>query len=155
MFQENIFTSPDANRNNSYYVWNSIELYAGILAVALPTLRPLFRRFLETNHDLQTRAAGSSAARMGTRHRYFVQPEGAEMKGLQAQSEQNGQEYAVKITSVIARESINDYESTMKSRGDTHNSSEGILPSQNDVPHTTYHSAGIVKTMDVTVTSEQ
>lgn len=46
-----------ANSHDNFYIWAAIELYVGIVACSLPTLKPLLTKFLD--------AARSSAGRSG------------------------------------------------------------------------------------------
>ncbi|KAK8023755.1 hypothetical protein PG993_011821 [Apiospora rasikravindrae] len=43
-----IFENADFTWSNAFFLWNTAELHAGILAASLPTLRPLFKSLLET-----------------------------------------------------------------------------------------------------------
>ncbi|PMD25802.1 hypothetical protein NA56DRAFT_529236, partial [Hyaloscypha hepaticicola] len=52
VIQVHVLSNPDMTFNDSYFVWNSIELYIGILAASLPALRPLFRSILENTRSL-------------------------------------------------------------------------------------------------------
>ena len=47
-YQVNVLRDPDGTRYNLFNVWNAIELYAGIIAACLPTLRPLFKQLLDS-----------------------------------------------------------------------------------------------------------
>lgn len=38
----------DLNSKDNYFVWASLELYVGIIASSLPTLKPILSSFLET-----------------------------------------------------------------------------------------------------------
>ncbi|KAK8074120.1 hypothetical protein PG994_005019 [Apiospora phragmitis] len=43
-----IFENTDFTWSTAFFLWNTAELHAGILAASLPTLRPLFKSLLET-----------------------------------------------------------------------------------------------------------
>ncbi|KAK8068338.1 hypothetical protein PG996_007450 [Apiospora saccharicola] len=43
-----IFENVDFTWSTAFFLWNTAELHAGILAASLPTLRPLFKSLLET-----------------------------------------------------------------------------------------------------------
>ncbi|KAK7917472.1 hypothetical protein PG985_011080 [Apiospora marii] len=43
-----IFENADFTWSTAFFLWNTAELHAGILAASLPTLRPLFKSLLET-----------------------------------------------------------------------------------------------------------
>ncbi|KAK7973869.1 hypothetical protein PG989_015717 [Apiospora arundinis] len=43
-----IFEDPDFTWTTAFFLWNTAELHAGIVAASLPTLRPLFKSLLET-----------------------------------------------------------------------------------------------------------
>jgi hypothetical protein len=51
ILQTKVLADPDSFRNDSYFIWNSIEFDIGILAASLPTLRPLFARIIENTRD--------------------------------------------------------------------------------------------------------
>jgi len=46
--QTHVLSNHDSYRNDTYSIWNIVELCVGILAASLPALRPLFRSILET-----------------------------------------------------------------------------------------------------------
>jgi hypothetical protein len=151
VIQASVLSNTDSLRNDSYFVWNSIELYIGILAASLPSLRPLFRRFLETTRDVRTRVTGSSGRMGATRHKYYIHEDGIGMNSMHtAMGGQRGK-YDVKITTVNGRLSEEDYESTTKSRGDN-DSAEDILPMQGRMRNQgPVHGVGITRTVDVVV----
>ncbi|KAE8443717.1 hypothetical protein EG329_001397 [Mollisiaceae sp. DMI_Dod_QoI] len=84
VIQTRVLSNPDSTRNDSYFIWNSIELYIGILAASLPSLRPLFRSILETTRSLRTRGISSSANMGGARHKYYIHDDGIGMNSLQS-----------------------------------------------------------------------
>ena len=69
---------PDAYFNDSYFIWNSIELNVGITASSLPALRPLFASLIDSTKAFIT-SGGRSGNRSagGTNHRdtarYYAQ----------------------------------------------------------------------------------
>ncbi|KUJ14205.1 uncharacterized protein LY89DRAFT_131990 [Mollisia scopiformis] len=141
VIQSNVLSNPDSTRNDSYFIWNSIELYVGILAASLPSLRPLFRSILETTRSLRTRGITSSANMGGTRHKYYIHEDGIGMNSLQSQNKLAGggeakAPYDVRITGVESGSNKSE-EEIVKGDGE---SSEDVWPLQ-----------GIKKTVDVTV----
>ena len=46
--QSQFFKTTDYTYDDSYFVWNSVEFHAAMLAASLPTLRPLFTWFFDT-----------------------------------------------------------------------------------------------------------
>ncbi|KAK5114349.1 hypothetical protein LTR62_002601 [Meristemomyces frigidus] len=57
--QTKFLSQPDSLWHDSFNVWNMIELCLGILAASLPSLKPLFARFIETTRTILG-ASGSS-----------------------------------------------------------------------------------------------
>jgi hypothetical protein len=139
VIQAKVFSTPDMYRNDSYFIWNSIELYVGILAASLPSLRPLFKRFLETTKNMRTRRTGmsSSGNGVGARHKYYMQEEGIGMDSLPRQGQRSGK-YDVKVTTSARSHPSTTDDYGMKADSD----SDDILPLQG---------RGITKTMDVTI----
>ncbi|GAB7359887.1 hypothetical protein MBLNU230_g7415t1 [Neophaeotheca triangularis] len=70
--QATFFDHPDPFWGYEFFVWNSLELYLGIIAASLPALKPLFSAVLQS-----TKTAFSSRGRSNTR------------SGLQTPSAQN------------------------------------------------------------------
>jgi hypothetical protein len=146
VLQVHVLANPDSTRSDSYFVWNSIELYIGILAASLPSLRPLFRSILENTRSLITRRTGmDSSGQVGTaRHKYYVQEEGFGMHSLPT-GDKSGN-YDVRITTKSQMGSgAQSEEDFAASKGDDDGDSlENILPLQG--------SRGITKTVNVSVT---
>ena len=146
VIQVHVLANPDSTRSDSYFVWNSIELYIGILAASLPSLRPLFRSILENTRSLVTRRTGmNSSGQMGTaRHKYYVQEEGIGMHSLPT-GDKSGN-YDVRVTTKSQMGSgAQSEEDFGASKGDGDGDSlENILPLQG--------SRGITKTVNVSVT---
>lgn len=61
--QHQFFDEPDPLWHNDFNVWNMIELCVGILAASLPTLRPLFKKILETTKTYITSSRDHSGNR--------------------------------------------------------------------------------------------
>lgn len=134
VYQSTILSDLDSTRNYTYFVWNSIELYIGILAASLPSLRPLFKRFLETTRNMRTRRTGvSSSGNMGARHKYYMQEDAIAMNSL-PNGGQRSSKYDVQVTT-SARSVPSDDD--LKAGRD---SPENLLPMQ-----------GITKTTQVTI----
>ncbi|KAH8779133.1 phosphatidylserine decarboxylase [Hyaloscypha sp. PMI_1271] len=146
VIQAHVLANPDSTRSDSYFVWNSIELYIGILAASLPSLRPLFRSILENTRSLVTRRTGmnSSGQRGTARHKYYVQDEGIGMHSLPT-GDKSGN-YDVRITTKSQMGSgAQSEEDFAASKGDDDGDSlENILPLQGG--------RGITKTVNVSVT---
>ena len=76
--QTRVLETPDAFYNDSYFIWNSIELNVGIVASSLPALRPLFATLIDSTKAFIT-SGGRSGNRstVGTKHRdtarYYAQ----------------------------------------------------------------------------------
>ncbi|PBP28427.1 hypothetical protein BUE80_DR000494 [Diplocarpon rosae] len=85
--QATVFQDADSYRNDSYFVWNSLELYMGIVAASLPTLRALFNSVL----DFRTFLKGSSNGQ----RKYYMHEEGIGMTPLS-----KGHPHHVKITTM-------------------------------------------------------
>ncbi|RDW85707.1 hypothetical protein BP5796_04032 [Coleophoma crateriformis] len=64
------FSDADYSYNDSYMVWNDIELNAGILAACLPTLRPLFSCIFETTATMISQLSGSHGHSASQNHFY-------------------------------------------------------------------------------------
>ena len=144
VIQAHVLENPDSTRNDSYFVWNSIELYVGILAASLPSLRPLFRSILENTRSLVTRRAGmGSSGQIGTaRHKYYIQEEGIGMHSLPAGNKSG--RYDVRVTTRSQMGSGAQSEEDFASKGDDDGDSlENILPLQG--------SRGITKTVNVSI----
>ena len=124
-------------------MWNSIELYVGILAASLPALRPLFRSILENTRSLVTRRTGmNSSGQLGTvRHKYYAQEEGIGMHSMPSKS--GGYGVSVTTRSQMGRGAESEEEFASKGDGDA-DSLENILPLQGN--------RGITKTVNVSVT---
>jgi len=94
------FTNLDPFFNNSFEIWNDVELNTGIMAACLPALRPLFTSFLETANNIKTNGLrhtvlGSSKAR----HRYQLQEEDMKMSPLPTRSTIRGKQgYGVMVS---------------------------------------------------------
>jgi hypothetical protein len=145
VIQAHVLSDPDMTFQDSYFVWNSIELYVGILAASLPALRPLFRSILENTRSLVTRRVGmgSSTGQMGTaRHKYYVQEEGYGMHSLPTGNKSGKYDVRITTNSKLGSGAHSD-EDFMKGDGDG-DSLENILPLQG--------SGGITKTVNVSVT---
>jgi hypothetical protein len=144
--QAHVLSNPDSTRNDNYFVWNSIELYVGILAASLPSLRPLFRSILENTRSLVTRQTGmgSSGGQLGTgRHKYYVQEEGIGMHSMPTGNKSG--KYDVRVTTRSQLGSGAQSEEDFAGKGDGDGDSlENILPLQG--------SRGITKTVNVSIT---
>jgi len=143
VIQARVLSNPDSTRNDFYFIWNSIELYLGILAASLPSLRPLFRSILENTRSLVTRRPGvdSSGQNLGTRHKYYIQNDAIGMNSL-PNGNKSGK-YDVQVTTRShGGTTRTGSEEDVASKGDG-DSLENILPLQG---------RGITKTVDVTVT---
>jgi hypothetical protein len=149
VLQTKVFENPDSTRDDSYFVWNSIELYIGILAASLPSLRPLFRSFLETTRNLRTRVTGGSSGPVGTgRHRYYMHEDGIGMDSLP--DGQKARKYNVQVTTASRPSQLGSGKSgsdiySKNGHTDDSGSEEVILPMQGN------HSVGITRTVNVTV----
>ncbi|KAE9370760.1 hypothetical protein N431DRAFT_40454 [Stipitochalara longipes BDJ] len=143
VIQAHVLSNPDSTRDDSYFVWNSIELYVGILAASLPALRPLFRSILENTRSLVTRRTGmNSSGQMGTvRHKYYAQEEGIGMHSMPSKS--GGYGVSVTTRSQMGRGAESEEDFATKGDGDA-DSLENILPLQGN--------RGITKTVNVSVT---
>ncbi|KAK3677340.1 hypothetical protein LTR78_002878 [Recurvomyces mirabilis] len=69
--QTKFINQPDSMWHDSFNVWNMIELCLGILAASLPSLKPLFARFIETT---RTALGISSASRSRSKQQQQQQP---------------------------------------------------------------------------------
>ncbi|KAF4617958.1 hypothetical protein G7Y89_g15024 [Cudoniella acicularis] len=139
VLQSKVYSTSDTTRNDTYFIWNSLELYIGILAASLPSLRPLFKNILDTTRNMRTRRTGvsTSGTGMGARHKYYMQEDAIAMNSLPVGA-QRSSKYDVQITtsarSVPSDEDLGD-------RKGGRDSPENLLPMQ-----------GITKTVNVTVT---
>jgi len=136
VLQSKVLSTPDPFRNDSYYIWNDIELNVGILAASLPTLRPLFSSLIDSTKAFITSGGRtgmkSGAGTRGTKHRdtakYYAQQNSIGLNSLPSGADQfrgnefRGDKYRGKdfskgqnIVTVTAGRSDNDSE-------------EGILP---------------------------
>ncbi|CAG8975941.1 hypothetical protein HYALB_00007072 [Hymenoscyphus albidus] len=52
VIQMTAFEDPDRTRDATFSTWYSVELFVGIIAASLPSLRPLFKSILETSTNL-------------------------------------------------------------------------------------------------------
>ncbi|CAG8957344.1 hypothetical protein HYFRA_00010770 [Hymenoscyphus fraxineus] len=52
IIQMTAFEDPDRTRDATFSTWYSVELFVGIIAASLPSLRPLFKSILETSTNL-------------------------------------------------------------------------------------------------------
>jgi hypothetical protein len=177
VYQTKVLTDPDSVRNDSYFVWNSIELYIGILAASLPALRPLFKRVLDTSRGLMSKTRGTtyregyaSNGVSRTRHKYYVQEDVVGLDGLNmahlkpqdGSSSDNGKS-DVKVTTrnYNARKSIGGRDFLgMKSMGFRESEGDilgmknmafresGSIGSEHEIPLPTY---GITRTIDITI----
>lgn len=59
---------PDPLRHNYYSLWNAVEIYTGIIAACLPSLRPIFNTVLKLS--------SASRSKSGARSRYAQFPSG-------------------------------------------------------------------------------
>ncbi|CAL3967960.1 unnamed protein product [Diplocarpon coronariae] len=125
--QANVFNDRDSYRNDSYFVWNSLELYIGILAASLPTLRALFKSVL----DFRSCIKGSSDQRQ---RKYYMHEEGVGMTPLSKENPHN-----VKITTKGQPPTLNQAARSLPKRtsrqslyGAPRAQSEEELPSQGD-----------------------
>ncbi|KAF8851193.1 hypothetical protein BDZ45DRAFT_156348 [Acephala macrosclerotiorum] len=150
VIQSKVLSNPDSTRNDSYFIWNSIELYIGILAASLPSLRPLFRSILETTRSLRTRGITSSGQMGGTRHKYYIHEDGIGMNSLQSRGKVHdgeaggeGGKYDVRVTT---RGLGSRLEST------SNKSDEEIVKADSESTEEVWPLQGIKKTVDVTVT---
>lgn len=97
-----VLSNPDSTRNDAYVVWNAIELYIGILAASLPSLRPLFKSILDSTKELRTRMTGASSGNLdgqalGVRHKYYMQEDAIGIDSLNA-TKGREQKYDVQVT---------------------------------------------------------
>lgn len=139
VLQSKVYTTPDGTRNDTYFIWNSIELYVGILAASLPTLRPIFKHLLDSTKNMRTRITGAnSSGNMGGKHKYYIQEEGIGMDSLPRHGQSAGK-YDVKVTT-----SSRSVPNSMEDYGMKHDTnSDDVLPLQG---------GGITKTVHVTIT---
>ncbi|KAG9230701.1 hypothetical protein BJ875DRAFT_519158, partial [Amylocarpus encephaloides] len=143
VLQSQVYSTPNTTREDTYFIWNSVELYVGITAASLPSLRPLFKNLLDSTKALRSRITTSENARTTKRHKYYMQEDGPSiamntLSGKEDEKFRKGEigQYNVRVTT---KESLDD--STMPQNGSSSDSVEYILPLQ-----------GIQRTVDVTVT---
>jgi len=84
VYLSNFFTNPDFSFNDTYAIWNDVELAVGILAACLPALRPLFAFLLETAHTFKSSGL-RSRTNVNRHHRYYIQHDDIKLDPLQDQ----------------------------------------------------------------------
>ncbi|MCJ1403806.1 hypothetical protein MMC11_007029, partial [Xylographa trunciseda] len=127
--QINILSTPDQTRNDSYNIWNSIELSVGIIAACLPSLRPLFKTMLETTRSYTGSRNRITVYAAGSRHKFRRQDDSGLEYGLGVIQQK---EPVVRISTIAGVHSPG---------GRRTDSEESIL----------HHAQGITKTTDITV----
>ncbi|MCJ1316300.1 hypothetical protein MMC15_001621 [Xylographa vitiligo] len=131
--QINILSTPDQTRDDSYNIWNSIELSVGIIAACLPSLRPLFKNLLETTRSYTgSRNRITDYAAHSSRHKFHRQDDSGLEYGLGALPQK---EPVVRISTIAG------VHSPGVGGGRRTDSEESIL----------HHAQGITKTTDITV----
>ncbi|EHL01283.1 hypothetical protein M7I_2751 [Glarea lozoyensis 74030] len=139
VLQSKLYVTPNTTRNDTYFIWNSVELYIGILAASLPSLRPLFKSFLDSTKALRTKMSSSGNQKIGTRHKYYMQEDAIAMSNMGSSNGKN-RKYDVKVTTKDMDKDDFGTKSTQDG-GSSYESVEGILPMQ-----------GIQKTVNISVT---
>lgn len=136
VYQTQVYKIPDSSRNDSYFIWNSIELYVGILAASLPSLRPIFKNILETTKNMRSRRTGlDSSGNIGARHKYYIQEE-IGMESFSGKGQRSGKYDATVISTSRSTNNMDNF--GIKSDSD----SDDILPLQGK---------GITKTVNVSI----
>jgi hypothetical protein len=162
VLQASFFTTPDYTFNDSYQVWNTIELHIGIIAASLPSLRPLFAAVLESAKLAITRGTGLSSS--GQR-RYYMQDESNETGGIKMDSlaGENRGKYDVRVSSRsvgglggvgVARggESEEDLKGTEETSADRDSDEIFIMRNLRNGSNMGAPMGGITKTIDVSIT---
>ncbi|KAH8601175.1 hypothetical protein B0O99DRAFT_468240, partial [Bisporella sp. PMI_857] len=80
------FNDIDNLFEDSFQIWNDIELNTGILAACLPALRPIFAFLLETAHGLRSSQRRTGASGSGIRGQYYLQDEEVKLGSLPSRS---------------------------------------------------------------------
>jgi len=127
--QINILSTPDQTRNDSYNIWNSVELSVGIIAACLPSLRPLFKNLLETTRSYTGSRNRITDYAAGSRHKFRRQDDSGLEYGLGVIQQK---EPVVRISTIAGVHSPG---------GRRTDSEESIL----------HYAQGITKTTDITV----
>lgn len=145
--QTHVYQNRDFTRSDTYFIWNSLELYTGILAASLPPLRPLFKSILEIRSRATTRYA--TAQRRG----YYLQEEGS--VGMTALPKSGSSRYNVDISTKGQASiggstcvgGISPGAEPDRNEGDAHSAGD-IWPVQG---RRNLEARGITKTVDVSV----
>jgi hypothetical protein len=64
-YQVRILSEPDGLRYNMFNIWNAVELFIGIIAACLPTLRPLVKSILDSTRSWSAWSRPSGTQRSG------------------------------------------------------------------------------------------
>ncbi|KAI9744549.1 MAG: hypothetical protein M1818_002078 [Claussenomyces sp. TS43310] len=95
--QTKVLANPDSTWKDSYYIWNSIEHYVGILAASLPSLRPLFASLLE-NTSRALKSSGLRTPHIPTgRSRYYAHGDGIRLGSISNENTKDGA-YSISIS---------------------------------------------------------
>jgi hypothetical protein len=143
VLQSKVFTTPDYTRDDSYTIWNNIELHVGIIAASLPSLRPLFAAILDGAKGLTMRN-GSSTYANTRQHKYYVQDEsnagGIKMGSFASAKDKNG--YDVEISTIARAMTVESHDDTKRN---------GSMDS--DDIFIMREGLGIMKSVDISVNS--
>jgi hypothetical protein len=125
ILQTKVFADPDHFRDDSYFLWNSIEFNIGILAASLPTLRPLFARVIENTRGFISSISSQSKTSNTTRNLgaagYYKQNDSIGMAAMPSYRDQLSKSGNVMTITTDPKRSTNR-------NGDDDDSEEGILP---------------------------
>jgi hypothetical protein len=148
VLQSRVLTDPDSSRNDSYAVWNMIELNIGLIASSLPVLRPLLSVLLDSRPvqaiARRTGLSSGDTPRSGRHHHYYMQD------SIRLHSV-TGQKYDVTVTT-HGTSRPGDSTDDIKDGGES-----GITRSDRDHDRDSdelfimQHGVGITKTVDVSV----
>jgi len=112
----NFFKDKDSLYENSFQIWNVIEINTGILAACLPALRPIFAFLLETANGLRSSSARRrvpNSSGSGVRGRYYIQEDSMKLGSLPSRSTA----YGVSVVSgPRPRSEDKDFERTLYSQ---------------------------------------
>ncbi|RDW92530.1 hypothetical protein BP5796_01924 [Coleophoma crateriformis] len=150
ILQTKVLSSPDYTFHDSYFVWNAVELYVGILAASLPALRPLFISLLETAHSLRSRNGRSGLPHSNSRHKYYMQENSVGMHPMPSSRPSVAQSrYGGSVRVFGESRASEDYMSGWKTRS---NSDDAIIPPQYDQDgQINLQTIEVVKTVNVTI----
>lgn len=121
ILQIKVFTEPNRFRNNSFFLWNSIELNIGLLAASLPTLRPLFARAIESTKRAIGSHKSSASARNPGAGGYYKQNDSIGMVAMPLHRDQRSKNGSIALVTT-------DPNRSRDRNDDDDDSEEGILP---------------------------